>query len=82
MTFHWAQVLRQAPPRCVLTTESPNIIQLSNGAEVATAPLRDALLAALHKQIASGRQVGMAVVVYWRGEVRPPTQLDLMQIHR
>ena len=55
------QILRRAPPRC--TTPHSHAEDA-----FAAAPLRDAVIAAMERQLASGRQVGIAVAVYHHGQ--------------
>ena len=62
------EILRCAPPRSV-QQQLGAYIQLPGGRRFATAPLSDALVAAVERQLASGTQVGMAVAVYWHGQL-------------
>ena len=55
------EVLHRAPPRCI-TSHS----RMEDA--FAAAPLRDAVIAAMRRQLASGRQVGIAVAVYHHGQ--------------
>lgn len=59
------QILRQAPPRCMLGERKT---ELKDEYKVVAASLRDALIATLRRQLASGTQCGVAVCVYWHGQ--------------
>lgn len=54
-------------PRCCLAEEKKGIIDIGNGKEVHTSAISDAVIPLIREQIRSGRQVGMAVSVYFRG---------------
>ena len=62
-----AQVLRLAPPHSHVPRDS--WILLPGGTRAETAPLCDAIVAELERQLASGTQVGTAVVVFWHGQL-------------
>lgn len=59
------QILRQAPPRCMLGECKAGLNVKHN---LVAASLRDALIATVRRQLASGTQCGVAVCVYWHGQ--------------
>ena len=60
------EILRLAPPRCMLAGRSAHS-DANAKHDLVVGPLRDALIATLRRQLTSGTQCGVAVCVYWHG---------------